>query len=105
MKNKQESSCPFRAFSLHRLHAEPMEAFSSGLSRMARGSAIHRALEFLYQEMHSKKQLESLEDPELDAICETAATQASVAGLSPASEEVGQPDCRQRRRPGLPDCR
>ncbi len=71
-----QSSCPFRAFALHRLEAEPMEAFASGLSKMARGSAIHRSLEFLYQSIHSKQQLEQLSKGEITALCEAAASEA-----------------------------
>jgi len=71
-----QSSCPFRAFALHRLHAEPLEPFESGLSKMARGSAMHRALETLYQELHSAQQLRQLSDEALDSLCHKSATEA-----------------------------
>lgn len=71
-----QSSCPFRAFALHRLQADPIEAFVSGLSKMTRGSAIHRSLEFLYQSLHSKQQLEQLGKEEINTLCESAANEA-----------------------------
>lgn len=76
-----QSSCPFRAFSLHRLDADPIEPFSSGLSKMARGSAIHRSLEYLYKSLHSKQQLAQLSEDEIDSLCDKSASEA-IAFLS-----------------------
>ena len=71
-----QSSCPFRAFALHRLHAAPLQAFSTGLSKMARGSAMHRALEYLFQQIDSQQTLHTLPDSQLKSLCESAAEQA-----------------------------
>lgn len=71
-----QSSCPFRGFALHRLQADPLEPFASGLSRMARGSAMHRALEYLYQQVNSGRQLQEMSADALDALCTSAATEA-----------------------------
>ncbi len=43
-----QSSCPFRAFTRHRLRAEPLARFETGLSAMARGNALHASLETLF---------------------------------------------------------
>lgn len=71
-----QSSCPFRAFALHRLQADPLEPFASGLSKMARGSAMHRALEYLYQQINSAQQLQQMSDEALDELCHNAASEA-----------------------------
>lgn len=72
-----QSSCPFRAFALHRLQAEPLEAFSSGLNRMARGSAMHRAVEVLMQKIPSDKDLRMLDAAAIEQYCDEAAREAS----------------------------
>lgn len=71
-----QSSCPFRAFALHRLQADPLEPFASGLSKMARGSAMHRALEYLYQQLNSGQQLQQMSDEALEELCHNAANEA-----------------------------
>ena len=43
-----QSACPFRAFALHRLHAEPVEAPQSGVDPRRRGSFLHEALRILW---------------------------------------------------------
>jgi ATP-dependent helicase/nuclease subunit B len=71
-----QSSCPFRAFALHRLAVEPLQAFASGLSRMARGSAMHRAVECLMQEIDSDTALHQLSDEAIQQHCLAAAEEA-----------------------------
>lgn len=45
-----QSACPFRAFALHRLHAEPLESAQSGVDPRQRGSLLHEALRILWEE-------------------------------------------------------
>ncbi|MEQ8313923.1 MAG: PD-(D/E)XK nuclease family protein [Gammaproteobacteria bacterium] len=71
-----QSSCPFRAFALHRLAADPLQAFASGLSRMARGSAMHRAVECLMKEIDSDTTLNQLSDAAIQQHCAAAAAEA-----------------------------
>ncbi len=52
-----QSSCPFRAFAINRLQIEPEPSLESGLSKMARGSALHIALEHLYENIDSSNKL------------------------------------------------
>ncbi|MBL4821171.1 MAG: PD-(D/E)XK nuclease family protein [Gammaproteobacteria bacterium] len=59
-----QSSCPFRAFSKHRLQAEPLEDFASGLNSRARGTAIHLALEHVFSHIDSREKLLALSEPE-----------------------------------------
>jgi probable DNA repair protein len=71
-----QASCPFRAFAVHRLAANPLEEFPSGLSKRARGTAIHIAMETLYQQIDSRQALVALNTPELNQLVSNAAQQA-----------------------------
>lgn len=71
-----QSSCPFRAFALHRLDASPLQPFSTGLSKMARGSAMHIALEHLFQGINSQEALSRLSDEQIRERCKLSAEQA-----------------------------
>ncbi|MFK7864041.1 MAG: PD-(D/E)XK nuclease family protein [Pseudohongiellaceae bacterium] len=64
-----QSSCPFRGFAKHRLKANPLDQFSSGLSSMTRGTALHIAMEAFYSKVDDLKRLNSLPPEQLaDAI-------------------------------------
>ncbi|MCG8413576.1 MAG: PD-(D/E)XK nuclease family protein [Pseudomonadales bacterium] len=70
-----QSNCPFHGFLLHRLHAEPLESFATGLSRASRGTAMHEALEFLFGQVAGRDSIPG--DPNtLTALCDEAAGQA-----------------------------
>lgn len=89
-----QSSCPFKAFATHRLHAEPLQEFSNGLNSMARGSAIHRALETLFATIQSSQQLRSLTEPEKQQLIRQASSQA-IKFLSSRHPEVMTPRFRE----------
>ena len=61
-----QSSCPFRAFARHRLHAEPLAEFESGLGSKVRGTAIHLAMEHVYKEIDSLRTLNSFVRGKID---------------------------------------
>lgn len=44
-----QSACPFRAFALHRLHANPLEPARAGVDPRQRGSFLHDALRLLWE--------------------------------------------------------
>ncbi len=71
-----QSSCPFRAFARYRLDARELEQFSTGLSPMARGSAVHEALEYLFKRVVDSQVLHQMQSGELDQHCEAAADTA-----------------------------
>lgn len=71
-----QSSCPFRAFALHRLRAAPLQPFSTGLSKMARGSAMHIALEHLFKHTSNQEALVKLTETQIEALCTQSAEQA-----------------------------
>ncbi|MDA1370071.1 MAG: PD-(D/E)XK nuclease family protein [Proteobacteria bacterium] len=72
----KQSSCPFRAFAHHRLHAEPLEEFATGLNSMARGSAMHVALESLFESVTSRAVLIALTEEQIAQQCRDSAALA-----------------------------
>ena len=55
-----QSSCPFRAFAVHRLAAVAPMQFEAGLNSKARGTGIHVALENLFAVIQSRSDLVAL---------------------------------------------
>ncbi len=68
-----QSACPFRAFANHRLQIRQLEEFESGLTARDRGSAIHEALEYLYQQLPDHGSLQALDAEQRAAFCQEAA--------------------------------
>jgi probable DNA repair protein len=56
--NKQ-ARCPLRAFCEYRLHARPLERPSAGVTALQRGTATHRALEWLLEDLPEQAELAS----------------------------------------------
>jgi len=71
-----QSACPFRAFALNRLKAYSPPRLEAGLSKMARGSAIHIALEYLFAEIRSHDELISQTENQVLELCNQAAVEA-----------------------------
>ncbi len=46
-----QAQCPFRAFALHRLHAQAPESPPLGIDPRTRGRVLHRAMELLWREL------------------------------------------------------
>ena len=59
-----QSSCPFRAFAVHRLAAVAGAQFEAGLNSRARGTGIHVALENLFAGIQSRSDLVALSPAE-----------------------------------------
>ncbi len=94
-----QSNCPFRAFAKHRLHAEPLEKFSAGLSMRERGIALHTALELLFASIGSRAELLAQDASARDSLINKAA-QHGVDYLSRQHPELMTPRFRtleQRR--------
>ena len=62
---QNQAICPFNAFAIHRLQAEPLEEPSPGLSAKDRGSLIHEILYRLWQHWEGSEQLHALSDTEI----------------------------------------
>ena len=59
---KNQSTCPFNAFAIHRLKAEPLQQPSQGLSAMDRGSLMHDILFRLWENWQTSATLQLLSD-------------------------------------------
>jgi probable DNA repair protein len=52
-----QAACPFRAFAIHRLGARELDDIELGVSPRERGTAAHVALEILWQELKTQREL------------------------------------------------
>ena len=93
----KQSSCPFRAFASHRLHAYELREFESGLSSMARGTAMHQALEHLFRRLDSSAALAALDEDERQRLLEDSSALA-IEQLSSRYPEVMTPRFREIER-------
>jgi probable DNA repair protein len=59
---KNQSICPFNAFAIHRLKAEPLEQPSQGLSAMDRGVLLHEILYRLWDKWQTSAVLQALSE-------------------------------------------
>ena len=73
---KDQVACPFRAFGVHRLRAEALEAPPPGLDARERGTLLHAMLAHVWQELKSKSRLDSASGADLDALLALAAEHA-----------------------------
>ncbi|WP_201265493.1 PD-(D/E)XK nuclease family protein [Mariprofundus sp. EBB-1] len=64
---KNQSSCPFRAFATHRLGIAALGETSPGIEASSKGSLIHLALEYIWQQLQTQATLAALAD---DAVME-----------------------------------
>jgi ATP-dependent helicase/nuclease subunit B len=80
---RDQSQCPFRAFAVHRLRANPLDSPSNGLDALDRGSLVHALLHAFWRRLNSRAALERLDEPAraalvgelVDAAVATAARQ------------------------------
>ena len=54
---KHQSACPFRAFAVHRLRIEALGETSLGIEASSKGSLIHLALEYIWQQLLTQQKL------------------------------------------------
>jgi probable DNA repair protein len=70
------AACPFRAFAVHRLCAEGIEAPHAGLDARERGMLVHRVLAAAWGELKTRHALEATTPAALGAILGRAADEA-----------------------------
>ena len=73
---KDQAACPFRAFAVHRLGAEGLDAPPAGLDPGERGTLMHDMLAESWRELKSKARLDALPEAGLDALLARAADHA-----------------------------
>lgn len=59
---ENQAACPFRAFAVHRLHAQGLESPQRGLSALLRGVIAHDVLEAIWNKLGSYEALQSCDD-------------------------------------------
>jgi len=64
---RNQAACPFRAFALHRLRIEPIEAPGPGLNASDRGRLVHEMLAKLWTTLKSSEVLAAASERDLDA--------------------------------------
>jgi probable DNA repair protein len=77
-----QSACPFRAFALHRLHAQPLETPQAGVDPRHRGSLLHEALRMLWEEWQHRAALASLDATARGATVRAALRRSAAQHLS-----------------------
>ncbi len=90
---KNQSNCPFRAFAEHRLHLQQPPDLEIGVTRLARGSLMHRVAESLYTAYTTPQALKSAFDSgELSQVVndcvQSAVNEHSQNLVRPLSREV-----------------
>jgi ATP-dependent helicase/nuclease subunit B len=71
-----QSQCPFRAFTYHRLGARPLPDLSVALTAAERGSILHDALYRLWGELEDSTRLQASSEQEREDIIERASSSA-----------------------------
>ena len=73
---RDQSLCAFRAFARHRLHATTLQTIDIGLSAAQRGNLTHLALQYLWQRLRDRQQLEYLSDNERSSLVRAVVSEA-----------------------------
>lgn len=73
---KDQAACPFRAFAVHRLGAEGIEAPHTGLDPLERGTLVHRVLASAWRKLGTRQALEEIDAASLDSALAAAAEEA-----------------------------
>jgi probable DNA repair protein len=83
---KDQSTCPFKAFARHRLHAETLQQVDIGLSAAERGNLVHRALQYLWQRLKSLDNLKYKTELELKELVHSVVSEAIKLQVSQQPE-------------------
>jgi probable DNA repair protein len=71
-----QAQCPFRAFALHRLGAEPIEEPVSGLDGRERGSMLHTVMEGVWSRLQDRATLLAIPREDLEGLIAAAVERA-----------------------------
>jgi probable DNA repair protein len=77
-----QAACPFRAFARHRLGTREYGAPDIGISPSERGNVAHKALEYFWRDVGSRRDLLARPAEEIDAAIESSIHAALDSGLS-----------------------
>ena len=91
---KAQSDCPFRAFAVYRLGAEPLPSPMIGLNAAERGTLVHLALHHVWRVLGGQEALLAL-DPSEKAELVRAAAEKAVASLARRKPQAFSPRFRR----------
>ncbi len=77
-----QAACPFRAFAKYRLRTREFDPPDIGISPSERGSVAHKALEYFWRDVRSRRELLERPAEEIDAAIESSVSAALDSGLS-----------------------
>ncbi|GAV21188.1 ATP-dependent helicase/nuclease subunit B [Mariprofundus micogutta] len=69
---RDQSGCPFRAYTRYRLHVRELEETEPGIEATTKGSLIHLALEHIWQKLKSQAALKAMSADEQTILIEQA---------------------------------
>lgn len=77
-----QAACPFRAFARYRLRTREYDPPDIGISPSERGNVAHKALEYFWRDVGSRRELLARPAEEIDAAIESSVDAALDSGLS-----------------------
>ena len=77
-----QAACPFRAFARYRLRTREYDPPDIGISPSERGNVAHKALEYFWRDVGSRRELLARSPQEIDAAIESSVNAALDSGLS-----------------------
>ncbi len=77
-----QAACPFRAFAKYRLRTREFDPPDIGISPSERGNVAHKALEYFWRDVGSRRELLARSNEDIDAAVENSVNAALDSGLS-----------------------
>lgn len=87
---KNQSACPFRAFAYHRLRLAPLGTTEPGIKASDKGSLLHQALEYIWQQLRSQAALLKLDEADATTLIDKAVEHAWQSASVTAPESTQQ---------------
>lgn len=87
---RNQSACPFRAFAAHRLKLAPLGETEPGIKAADKGSLLHQALEYIWQQLRSQSALLALDAHAATALIHAAVEHAWQSARVTAPESAQQ---------------
>ena len=80
---KDMAACPFRAYATHRLAARALESPELGVNARDKGTAVHSALQYIWEQLQCQEALRNMSAPELQQLIADSIEQSlqDISGL------------------------
>jgi len=95
---RNQSLCPFRAFATHRLNLAPLGETVPGVTPAEKGSLLHQALQFIWEELRSQSALLALDEKAVEILIGKAVEHAWQHAHVTASKATQQFERRRMQR-------